>query len=112
MKNHRTIASGISFLQAGEPLVASRLVARVCIAVQGARLPLPTRDCKERIGLDAYDVDVHLLHLLVPIAMDAQVSDRFRCACIDLFPLGHTRRETDLCVVVLNGWHNTPRSVA
>jgi hypothetical protein len=110
--SHRVITLDIRFLQARESLSTVSLVARIRIAVEGARLTLPSRDCEEWIRLDAHDVDVYLFALLIPIAMDTQVSNGFRCTRVDLFPFRHTRRETNLCVVVLNDWHNTPRSVA
>jgi hypothetical protein len=44
--------------------------------------------------------------------MFLEVFHRLVCASVNLFPLGHARGETNLRVVVLNGLHSTPCSVA
>jgi len=84
--------------------------ARVCKAVQGARLPLPTGD-NEEVLVIVYDLEIHLFALLIPTCVLLEIIHRSDGARVDLLPLRHTRRETNLCVVVLGYFHPTLRSV-
>jgi hypothetical protein len=108
--SHRVITLDIGFLQARESLVAFLSRARIRIAVEGARLTLPMYD-NEEVWLVVHNLEVNLLTLLIPATVFLEVFHCIVCASVDLFPFRHTRRETNLCVVVLN-WHNTPRSVS
>jgi hypothetical protein len=108
---HLASTLDIGFLQARESLIALYSCARIRIAVEGARLTLPVGDY-EKVLVVMHDLEVNVLALLVPPAVLFEILHGSVCAGVDLLPLRHTRRETNLCVVVLNGWHNTPRSVA